>query len=271
MKDNSALVLGILGLILAWFLCLGAPKSVAPVAVAPPPVVVAPAPVAVLAPMPADARMNVLADRKVVLEGTVRDDAVKSSIVNQANALYGAPNVTDKLKVDGQVAALKTIVIAGEVVSDEIKTTTGDNVKKAVGADVAVDNQLRVVAPPVAQVQGDQIKTLLSGRTIEFFTGSAIITPVGQKILNELVPVLQQEQTTRVEVQGHTDNIGDPASNQRLSELRAASTVQYLAARGVEGKRLTPKGYGQDKPIAGNETVEGRQHNRRISFEVESK
>jgi OmpA-OmpF porin, OOP family len=270
MKDNIALILGILGLILAWFLCLGAPKTVAPVAVAPPPAIVAPAPVAAPAPMPASARMNVLADRKVVLEGTVRDDAVKGSLVTQANALYGAPNVTDNLKIDGQVSELKSIVITGEVASDQIKTTTGDSVKKAVGADVAVDNQLRVAAP-VMQSQGDQIKTLLTGRTIEFFTGSAIITPVGQKILNELVPVLEQDKTTRVEIQGHTDNVGDPASNQRLSEARAASTLQYLAARGIDATRLTPKGYGQDKPISGNETVEGRQHNRRISFQVESK
>jgi OmpA-OmpF porin, OOP family len=271
MKDNIALILGILGLILAWFLCLGAPKTVAPVAVAPPPAVITPAPVAAPAPIPATARMNVSADRKVVLEGTVRDDAVKTGIVTQANALYGAPNVTDNLKIDGQVAELKSIVIVGDVASDQIKTATGDTVKKGVGADVTVDNQLRVVAPPVAQIQGDQIKTLLTGRTIEFFTGSAIITPVGQKILNELVPVLEQDKTTRVEIQGHTDNVGDPASNQRLSEARAASTRQYLVARGIDAARLTPKGYGQDKPISGNETVEGRQHNRRISFQVEGK
>lgn len=272
MKDYLHLILGALALLLAAFLCLRGPTPAPTAAVAPPPpVIAAPAPVPVPTPVAASARLDVLAaDKKVVLEGVVRDEPTKAKLVAQAASFYGAPNVTDKLTIDDKVTALKSIVLTGEVPSDQIKTGTGDSVKAAVGPEVGVDNQLRVVAPSAA-AQSAQIKALLQGRHIEFITGSAQITAEGRKILSELVPVLELNKASVAEIQGHTDNVGAPASNQLLSEQRAQSTLQYLAASGVDAKRLTSKGFGDTKPISGNETVEGRQHNRRIDFQVEDK
>ena len=69
-----------------------------------------------------------------------------------------------------------------------------------------------------------------------------------------------------VQVSGHTDAIGSAASNQRLSERRAGSVVSYLRDRGIEAGRMRSVGYGESRPVAGNDTDKGRSRNRRIEF-----
>jgi OmpA-OmpF porin, OOP family len=266
MKDLWLLILGILGLILAWFLCLGGAKPIPTATIVPP--IAATAPVIAAPASPAAASWLLGADGKVVLDGTVRDQAVRDSLVAHAKSVYGDANVTDKLKIDGGLGDLKSVVLRGDVASQKIKDDTGEATKKRVGPDVAVDNQLRVAA---AQVQQAQLKSFLTGKTIEFATGSAVITDNGIKILNQVVPLVQSEVSTKIRVEGHTDNVGDPASNKGLSQQRARATMAYLISRGVAADRLASTGFGDEKPIANNNTVEGRQHNRRIEFVVEEK
>jgi K(+)-stimulated pyrophosphate-energized sodium pump len=75
----------------------------------------------------------------------------------------------------------------------------------------------------------------------------------------------------KIRIGGYTDNSGDPAANQKLSEDRAGSVVTALAGLGVDPSRMDAKGYGQDHPIADNSTEEGRQKNRRVSLRVTEK
>jgi outer membrane protein OmpA-like peptidoglycan-associated protein len=72
----------------------------------------------------------------------------------------------------------------------------------------------------------------------------------------------------KIMVIGHTDNQGDPEFNRQLSEMRAHFLVNKLIEYGVEASRLDWKGYGMDKPIASNDTEEGRKKNRRIEFKI---
>jgi outer membrane protein OmpA-like peptidoglycan-associated protein len=74
-----------------------------------------------------------------------------------------------------------------------------------------------------------------------------------------------------IEISGHTDNVGSNLYNQQLSEDRAKSVVEYLIDNGIDAGRLTYAGYGEEQPIATNETEEGRQMNRRTEFKVLSK
>jgi OOP family OmpA-OmpF porin len=69
-----------------------------------------------------------------------------------------------------------------------------------------------------------------------------------------------------VSVEGHTDNVGSPASNKTLSNERAKSVVSAIVAQGIDPKRLSPLGHGQDKSIADNQTAEGRAKNRRVEL-----
>jgi OmpA-OmpF porin, OOP family len=106
----------------------------------------------------------------------------------------------------------------------------------------------------------------LAGRTIEFETNSAVITPRGRAILDSLVPILASAPNERFEVAGHTDARGNPVRNQTLSEERAASVVRYLGRRGIADTRLTPRGYGATRPLTADTAAAALQRNRRIEF-----
>lgn len=86
--------------------------------------------------------------------------------------------------------------------------------------------------------------------------------------LDKLVAFLKNNPTLKIELRGHTDNVGDDKSNQVLSENRAKSVYSYLIANGIAKERLAYKGYGETKSIATNETPEGRAQNRRTEFKI---
>jgi len=86
--------------------------------------------------------------------------------------------------------------------------------------------------------------------------------------LGKLVSFLNSNATVKIEIGGHTDSTGDKISNQKLSENRAKSVMDYLLSKGIVASRLTSKGYGDTKPVADNKTEEGRAANRRTAFIV---
>jgi len=86
--------------------------------------------------------------------------------------------------------------------------------------------------------------------------------------LDRLVSMLKNSPTLRIQISGHTDNRGSAEYNQNLSENRAKAVVDYLIEKGIDKKRLEYKGYGFVRPIADNNTDEGRQLNRRTEFEI---
>jgi OOP family OmpA-OmpF porin len=121
--------------------------------------------------------------------------------------------------------------------------------------------------PSLVRVTKTEIVIL---QQVQFKTGSDVILPASDELLTQVAQVLREHDAIRrVEVQGHTDNRGGAAYNKKLSERRAASVVRWLTERGgVDGSRLTPKGYGMDAPLDDNSTDEGRQRNRRVQFKI---
>jgi outer membrane protein OmpA-like peptidoglycan-associated protein len=79
---------------------------------------------------------------------------------------------------------------------------------------------------------------------------------------------MKENADLRIEISGHTDNTGTDAINEKLSQARADAVKNYLLASGVASNRIQSKGYGSLKPIATNETEEGRQANRRVEFSI---
>ena len=104
-----------------------------------------------------------------------------------------------------------------------------------------------------------------------FDTGSATLQSASQDQLNNVVLILKAYPKVKIRIGGYTDNTGDPAANQKLSEDRANSVVNALAGLGVDPARMDAKGYGQDHSIADNSTEDGRQKNRRVSLRVTEK
>lgn len=108
-------------------------------------------------------------------------------------------------------------------------------------------------------------------RNIFFDFNKATLRPESRSELERLTTLMRENPTLKIEISGHTDNIGSAAYNKTLSEQRAKSVVDYLINVGVSTDRMTYVGYGFDKPIASNATDEGRQLNRRTEFKITSK
>ncbi len=99
-----------------------------------------------------------------------------------------------------------------------------------------------------------------------FDTGSALFLPESKAELDRLQNLLKAEPALRLQINGHTDNVGSEEANQRLSELRAKAVCDYLILGGIASERLRYKGFGETAPIAPNDTEEGRKRNRRTEF-----
>lgn len=101
---------------------------------------------------------------------------------------------------------------------------------------------------------------------INFDTGSDAIRPESRSTLDQIVAVLKENKDWRMTVEGHTDDVGGTAPNQKLSESRAAAVMAYLISNGIESARLTSAGFGMSKPIAANDSSYGRAQNRRVEL-----
>lgn len=105
-------------------------------------------------------------------------------------------------------------------------------------------------------------------RPVEFERQKATIVPTSTPILDEVVALLRAKPELRVLVEGHTDNVGTAAANQKLSAERAEAVRKYLIDKGIDGARVEAKGIGHERPIASNASAEGRAKNRRVEFVV---
>jgi outer membrane protein OmpA-like peptidoglycan-associated protein len=105
-------------------------------------------------------------------------------------------------------------------------------------------------------------------KNIFFDTNKADLKSASTAELKQLLELLNSMPTLRLEVSGHTDSVGSRDLNQRLSEQRALSVKRYLVEHGIDAGRLEHKGYGPDKPIAGNDSAEGRAQNRRTEIRI---
>lgn len=99
---------------------------------------------------------------------------------------------------------------------------------------------------------------------VQFETGKATLTSGSYERLAAVVEYMTYKKSARIEISGHTDNVGNKKDNQRLSQQRADAVRDYLVSKGIDASRIRTVGYGDEKPIASNDTPEGRQQNRRI-------
>jgi OmpA-OmpF porin, OOP family len=107
-----------------------------------------------------------------------------------------------------------------------------------------------------------------AAKQIFFETGKAILLEASYNPLDEIAAILADNSSFKVSIEGHTDNEGNKAANQVLSEKRAKVVLQYLAGKGIVESRMQSKGFGQDKPVSNNNTAEGRSKNRRVEIKI---
>jgi outer membrane protein OmpA-like peptidoglycan-associated protein len=115
----------------------------------------------------------------------------------------------------------------------------------------------RIDPPP-----GEQERFVLDD--IYFDSGKTVLRPQSFPRLESIVEYMTHKKTARIEISGHTDNVGKPKTNKALSLKRAQACRDYLIAKGIDAGRIVAVGYGDERPIAPNDTEDGRQKNRRI-------
>ena len=195
---------------------------------------------------------------------------VKVSVVNDKNQLQSGQPVTfisekDKKKYNG------TTDVAGKF---SILLPNAQNYKvvyKVFNGDYG-DLSLEIPASKTASIFTYKI-TVTPPQTftlndVLFDNGKSTLRPESNKELDQLVEYLSFKKTLVIEIAGHTDNVGKPEANQKLSEDRAGSVRQYLIKKGIAAERLIAKGYGDTQPVEDNSTAAGKQKNRRTEVRI---
>jgi len=136
--------------------------------------------------------------------------------------------------------------------------------RRNVAAKVPVRNEPRLNLKLTMRYEREEPTKPFVLDDVQFATGKAKITPDSFPRLDALAEYMTHKKTARLEISGHTDNAGKKAANKKLSQQRADAIRDYLVSKGIDAGRIKAVGYGDEKPIAPNDTSEGRQKNRRI-------
>lgn len=236
---------------------------------------------------------------EVQLRGRVPDDITNSVAENFANAKFGQRNITmgtriaENLPAGWSVRVLAGIealselsngVVVVEPDSLTVRGNTGNADANATitgllidklgqGADFEIDvsyvEQLDPIAGlPTPEECIEQVKTVTDGRKILFDPGSADLTADTQPVVDDIAEILKICGDLPVRIAGYTDSQGREEMNQQLSQERANAVLMALSARRVPISTFEAVGFGEESPIADNETEEGREANRRIEFSL---
>jgi OmpA-OmpF porin, OOP family len=176
---------------------------------------------------------------------------------------------TARIMVDGRYAK---VYMGGTRVANVPNATLGRANKIFVMFDASTDSPVyfrnfRIAAGGKKLYDAITEKGRVATQGIYFDTGSDRIRPESAPTLKEIAAMLGEHSDLDLTIEGHTDNVGAAASNQSLSEKRAAAVRQYLIENhSIDAARLTAKGHGATKPATANETPEGRQNNRRVEL-----
>ena len=215
-----------------------------------------------------------------------RTSGVIAALVLSSSVLVTGCMTTDPYTGEAEVNKTTKGAAIGAGVGVAIGLITGDNSaerkKRALilgGAGGltggAVGNYMdRQEAKLRAQLQGTGVSVTRNGNNIilnmpgnvTFQTNSADINSGFYPVLNSVAIVLKEFDKTVVDVAGHADSTGPDDKNLELSQRRAGSVGSYLVAQGIDSQRLITTGYGETRPIASNDTAEGRQQNRRVEI-----
>ena len=165
-------------------------------------------------------------------------------------------------------AALAAPPVGARIKLADVTATAGGAPPQAAQAPPAVAAPRRELTP-VEQACQQKLVDQIKEKNIQFRTGSADIEQDSEGLIEDLSKILKSCPEVKVEIGGHTDNTGDADGNRQLSKDRAQSVLDALVAAGVRTDRLTAAGYGDGRPVATNDTREGRAQNRRTEFVVQ--
>ncbi|HZX06572.1 OmpA family protein [Kribbella sp.] len=237
-------------------------------------------------------------DRSIRVQAPMRSQAVKDALSAEVRQVLGpdreyddrttisADGLADATTLSALLRALAigtgdasvrydgdTVTLSGQVPDQATKATVGRAAAKAVPGAVVAD-QLVLPKPPKSAVSEAcrtfpaRLAQFSRQYRINFLSGTSIVNDASKPSVIKAAALLKSCTTVRVEVAGHTDNLGSPTTSLPLSERRAAAVKAELVRLGVTPGRITANGYGEAFPIAPNTTPTGRIANRRAEIRV---
>ena len=226
---------------------------------------------------------------QVLVTGTVPDEATKATVLAKLRELYGADKVVDQIAIGSVVMPPNWSSYVGKLIGPNLKLISRGQLKidgTAVGLQGEVSNeaQRQQIASEIATSlnptytvgnglrvsasEQSMLDSTLGIRIVEFESGQVNLTAAGKGILDEMAVALQKLKGRKVEIIGHTDDKGLRASNLALSQARADAVKAYLGSKGINPALMMTSGQGPDRPVAANDSMDGRARNRRIEFRI---
>jgi len=166
-----------------------------------------------------------------------------------------------------QASNVREVIVEKVVIQEKLVAAVDNDQDRIVDEFDACPGTLKgmKVGPNGCVVENQTIVVL---RDVSFDHDSARLQLNGQRLLDDVVTFLNSQSELKAEVVGYADSVGAASYNLKLSHARAASAVKYLVDKGIVATRLTALGLGEAKPIASNDTPEGREANRRVEFNI---
>lgn len=158
----------------------------------------------------------------------------------------------------------------GEARYDGCPDTDGDGVHDGIDKCPGTPGDVSNDGCPLVKKEVKEILDFAK-RAVQFEVGRAALQPQSSVVLDQIVDIMKENPTYGLQISGHTDSTGDTNSNLNLSAQRAKTCYDYLIRKGISTDRLDFVGYGESRPIATNDTAEGRKLNRRVEFVVKFK
>lgn len=228
-------------------------------------------------------------DGMVTASGTVPNETTKAAVIEQLRKLYGADHVVDNIEVGGVVTPANwsryvtamigpdlkqvskgkvqvdgnTIDISGEVPNEAVRQQVLSSLSGAFDSHYGIKQHMHI-----GQSKQKVLDDTLANRTVQFKSGSAVLTPEGRAVLDQMAAAILKLDNPFISVIGNTDDVGNRQSNIELSLARASAVKAYLITKNISAANLSVSGQGPDNPVANNTTDEGRARNRRIDFRI---
>ncbi len=198
----------------------------------------------------------------IVLEGTVPDEATEQALVERAIEVYSEAQVDNQLVVDAGAQPPVVVTVAGSMTDPVLFAQITTAFEGIDGVEVG--------EATITLEESNEVESSLNAlEPIQFASGSALVEPASEAILDEAAELLIANPDVALEIGGHTDSVGGEDSNQTLSQARAETVLAALQARGVTNE-LTAVGFGERrlKVEPDDNDAEAQQTNRRIEFRI---
>jgi flagellar motor protein MotB len=202
-------------------------------------------------------------DHSIIMQGHVLDDVDESPVVAKLELIDLDKNTVISTAMSSADGSYKLKLPENKPYGIEIAAT--DYLLFLDMIDVSGESELIVKDFELKKVEVG-LKIVLE--KIYFETGKANLKPTSHEQLGQIKKILEANPAIRIEISGHTDNVGSLRTNTRLSTDRAKAVADYLIDLGIDKSRIEYKGYAYSQPIAPNDTREGRQQNRRVEFKI---